>query len=314
MIRQLTLLFLGLSVISCGLKEDRVLEEPYLMVLGNVQDAGSPQAGCRRSCCAGLAENPDPYRRVSSLAYIDRQHESAWIYDATPDFPAQWADVMREPGFDKKTEPNGIFLTHAHIGHYTGLMYLGKEAWNTRDVSVYGLPRMLRFLETQAPWNALTDNKNILLEPLDADTLIWFPLGEMTVRTLLVPHRDEFSETACFIIRGPNRIALYLPDIDKWEKWAVNIDSLIATVDYAFLDGTFYDSAEIGHRDIRTIPHPFICESMERFADLPDTTRNRIHFIHLNHTNPALDPRSEASATIEKAGFHVARYGMRFPM
>lgn len=287
------------------------LSETFLMVLGNVQDAGSPQAGCMKACCLDLWKQPDSSRMVSSLALIHTPTEQSWFFDATPDFSKQWSLAQRHAPF--QLTPNSIFLTHGHIGHYTGLMYLGKEAANGAKIPIYAYPRMIEFLQKNAPWEALIKNENILLHTLYEHAPVQFT-EKIKVQSMLVPHRDEYSETAAFVIHGPNKSALFIPDIDKWEKWDINIDSLIGVVDYAFIDGTFYDGNELPNRDMSTIPHPFISESIERFQALSPEIKNRIYFIHLNHTNPALIPESAASKTIEKAGFHVARTGMKFGM
>lgn len=282
-----------------------------ILVLGNVQDAGSPQANCQKACCKDLWNHPDSSRMVSSLAWVDPIKNTAYLFDATPDFPRQI--LMMNSLNHHLINLKGIFLTHAHIGHYTGLMHLGKEASNADSLPVYCFERMNHFLRNNTPWSALTQNGNILLKPMKEETAV-SPEDKLSVQALLVPHRDEYSETAAFIIQSGNKKALFLPDIDKWEKWDVNIDSLIMEMDYAFIDGTFYNGDELPNRDIKTIPHPFISESLERFASLDSTTRNKIWFIHLNHTNPALNPGSEASKTIEAAGMHVARTGDLFSM
>lgn len=283
----------------------------YILVLGNVQDAGSPQAGCQKLCCSVLWDHPDKTRMVSSLGLIDQKEKQFWMFDASPDFSKQY--LLAHNVSAESLRLKGIFLTHAHIGHYTGIMQLGKEALNSDSIPVYGFARMRAFLSKNGPWEALVANRNILLLPLSvqqAQTLT----DKFSVQSLLVPHRDEYSETAAFIIHSKNKSALYIPDIDKWDLWECNIDSLIGTVDYAFIDGTFYDAEEINHRDIRSIPHPFIIESMERFKNLSPDLKSRIYFTHLNHTNPALRADSEASAAIEAAGFHIARTGMIFDM
>lgn len=314
--KNLAIALLVAVLLSCTNSEQGPAATPiqpqvYIRVLGNVQDAGSPQAGCRKACCKALWENPDPNRMVSSLGLIDQKEKQFWMFDASPDFSKQW--LLAQNTSAEQLSLQGIFLTHAHIGHYTGIMHLGKEALNSDSIPVYGFPRMRAFLGNNAPWEALVTNRNILLLPLSVQQPQRLS-EELSVQSVLVPHRDEYSETAAFIIHSETKRALFIPDIDKWEVWELNIDSLIATVDYAFLDGTFYDAEEINHRDIRSIPHPFIVESMERFKNLSPELKSRIYFTHLNHTNPALDVHSAASAKIEAAGFHVTRTGMVFNM
>jgi pyrroloquinoline quinone biosynthesis protein B len=115
-------------------------------------------------------------------------------------------------------------------------------------------------------------------------------------------------------IQGPNRSALFLPDIDKWNRWETQIEGVLSEVDAAYLDGTFYADGELGGRDMSRIPHPFIAESIQRFAALPESERDKVRFLHLNHTNPALDPSSPESGNVRDAGHHVAVEGEVFEL
>jgi len=134
------------------------------------------------------------------------------------------------------------------------------------------------------------------------------------VTPLLVPHRDEFSETVGFMILGPSHSALFIPDIDKWELWDRNIIDEIRNVDYALIDATFFDGDELPGRDMSEIPHPLVVESMALFEELPAVERDKIWFIHMNHSNPLLDPNSDAYQQVIDAGYHVAREGVRLPL
>ena len=87
------------------------------------------------------------------------------MFDATPDMTAQ-LEHLNTIDTGLAFMPNGIFLTHAHIGHYTGLMYLGKEAINANCIPVYTMPRMNDFLKRNGPWNQLVLLDNIELLPL----------------------------------------------------------------------------------------------------------------------------------------------------
>jgi len=281
-----------------------------LVVLGTVQDGGSPHIGCKKSCCRDLFAQPDPSRKVVSLGLVDHRSGSRYIFEATPDMPAQLRLLNTLTTQDSSDMPDGIFVTHAHIGHYTGLMYLGKEATNASEIPVYTLPRMTDYLTNNGPWSQLVANGNIRLQPITTDSTVQLAV-DISVQAVKVPHRDEYSETAGFIISGPERKALFIPDIDKWAKWETDISKLIATVDYAFVDATFYNAAEVAYRDISLIPHPFVVESMELFDSMSDVDKAKVRFIHLNHTNPLLDKSTTAYKTVLEKGYKIAQLGDR---
>lgn len=280
---------------------------PYVVVLGIAQDGGYPQAGCRRPDCIERFEGEREGERVASLGIVDPSSGERWIIDATPDFPAQLHALERLAGRPRAGAPplDGILLTHAHIGHYLGLAHLGREVLGARRVPVYAMPRMRAFIETNAPWSQLVTLDNITLRPL-ADGVTIALNDRLSVTPLLVPHRDELSETVAFIVRGPGKAVLWLPDIDKWEKWSTPIESVIEQVDVAWVDATFYSADELPGRDLREIPHPTVLETIDRFADSP--LRTRIRLVHLNQSNPLL-----RDATLRRAlnarGFRVATEG-----
>ena len=279
-------------------------KEPFLVVLGVAQDGGFPQAGCKKSCCEKSWINLKKREYVSCVAWVDPIHKKYWLFDATPDMPEQMHYLSEK----YNVELAGIFLTHAHIGHYTGLTHLGREVMGTKNIPVFALPRMYKYLSEHGPWKQLVELKNIQLIPLEADVPIqiadWFE-----VTAIKVPHRDEFSETAGFVVKGSVKSFFYLPDIDKWEKWDRSIEEYINETDYSFLDGTFYNALELPGRNMSEIPHPFIIESMERWKDLPLIEKNKIHFIHLNHTNPLLQKNHPYRKQLLLSGYNIAKMG-----
>ena len=243
---------------------------------------------------------------VSCISVIDPKSGLAWMIDATPDFAKQYHIITKE----HNARLAGIFLTHAHIGHYTGLMHLGREVMGSKNIVVYAMPKMKLFLENNEPWKQLVSLKNIHIIPIEDKKEIILS-RHLIIEPFKVPHRDEFSETVGYNIIGPNESLLYIPDIDKWDKWEHDILFWIESTGYALLDGTFYYDGEIPNRNMSEIPHPFIMESMNYFETLLERNQNKIFFIHLNHTNPAIRKNSAASRNIIKNGFNVARKGMR---
>jgi pyrroloquinoline quinone biosynthesis protein B len=259
---------------------------PYTLILGIAQDGGYPQAGCNRPDCLSAWRDPVLRQRVASIAIVDPQSHQRWIIDATPDFPSQLASL--DAAARGKVLLDGILLTHAHIGHYLGLAHLGREVLGAHSIKVYAMPRMREFLQHNGPWDQLVHLQNIELVPIEDGVPI--ALNErITVTPLRVPHRDEYSETVGFIVRGPSRSILWLPDIDKWEKWTTSLETVLARVDVAYIDGTFYDATELPGRDLREIPHPLMTETLARLGNSP--LRAKVRFIHLNQSNPLLRER-----------------------
>jgi pyrroloquinoline quinone biosynthesis protein B len=300
------LLSQSLAFVEAEVGKTSTNEIPFLVVLGTIQDGGSPHIGCKKKCCSTLFSRHDPNRKVVSIGVIDPKNEKKFLIECSPDFPTQAKKLLAFSPFTKNEIPDGIFLTHAHIGHYTGLMYLGKEAINSKETNVYVMPRMKQFIENNGPWSQLVSNHNIVLNPLDNNKKIQLS-SNISMTPILVPHRDEYSETVGYIIEGTSKKVLFIPDIDKWDKWDRQIVDIIKIVDMAFIDGTFYDGQEINTRDITKIPHPFIIESMHIFKDLAIEEKQKIHFIHFNHTNPVLDSTTEESKSVRKNGFRIAR-------
>ena len=277
-------------------------QQMELMILGTAQDGGYPQAGCNKPCCKTAWNNPEQRRWVSCISIINRSSNQAWLFDITPDFREQWQMLQRKTNDSIKLA--GIFLTHAHMGHYAGLMHLGREAMGSKSVPVYVLPRMQNFLENNGPWSQLVRLNNIQLIPISADVTKEL-IKDFNVRALTVPHRDEFSETAAFVISAGNKRILYLPDIDKWEKWDRDAIALMNQMDMAFVDATFWSASELEGRSIAEVPHPLVTESM----DLLKSVSSKIFFIHLNHTNPLLQNKSYERMLLKKNGFKMAEQG-----
>lgn len=280
---------------------------PFLIVLGTIQDAGSPQLGCQKICCNDLWKHPDLTRKVVSLGVYDPIEKKKYLFDATPDLPAQLEYFDMVTNTDSAI-PDGIFLTHAHIGHYTGLMYLGREAFNSSKANVFVMPRLKFFLESNGPWSQLVLNNNIVLKLLADDVKIILS-PTLSVTPILVPHRDEYSETVGYYIHGPKKTVLFIPDIDKWSKWNRNIVEEIEKIDFALLDGSFYSGQELNNRDMSEIPHPSIAESMSLFNTMSLEERSKVHFIHFNHTNPMLQKGNKEAMEINQNGYNIATFG-----
>ena len=298
---KLIYLFLSLTFFSCVKQE---LPNQFITVLGNVQDAGYPHIGCEKFCC-NENFNSATVNFVTSLGITDLVDKKSFLLEATPDISMQLKFLKKN--YNSSTIIDGVFITHAHIGHYTGLMYFGREALGAYKVPVYVMPKMKLFLESNSPWNQLIDLNNILLIEIFHNKNINIS-NNLEIVPFTVPHRDEFSETVGYKIIGPNKSALFIPDINKWNLWDKDIVEEVKDVDYAFLDATFFKNGEV-NRSMEEIPHPFVVETLNLFKNESDELKNKIYFIHFNHTNISLQDKNPVIDSISKLGYNFTRFG-----
>lgn len=298
-----------LALAGSAAAQDAPVCERELVVLGAGQDAGAPQIG--------NADDDGPRLLPSSLALIDRKHGKRYLFDATPAITEQLAllDTIDPPQAGLGVD--GVFLTHAHIGHYLGLAYFGREAAGASGVPVYAMPRMAKFLRENGPWSQLVQLNNIEVHELESGEggQGIAPSPELLIIALPVPHRDEYSETVGFMIVTPDKTALYLPDLDSWAEWqdqtGLPLEQRLTGLDHVFVDATFWDDNELGGRDMSEIPHPRVTQTMDLLQHWAEDQRAKVHFIHYNHTNPIRDPDSAQSKQVLDRGFNIARRGDR---
>jgi pyrroloquinoline quinone biosynthesis protein B len=291
---------------------------PYIFVLGSAQDGGVPQIGCHCANCSAARRDPLARRYVASLLIVDPVESKRFLIDATPNLPSQ---LERADQFAPRPAPSGfrpplfdaVFITHAHVGHYTGLVYFGREMYGADRQSVLATERVCDFIRSNAPWEMLVSAGHIELTSIVPGRQI--PLTKrLAITPILVPHRGEYSDTVAYLVRGPDRSLFYVPDTDAWEPWDRPIEDYIAETDFALLDGTFFDDGEVRGRSISEIPHPRIAHSIERFGALAPKDRDKVHFTHLNHSNPVCDPGSAEYRAVIEAGMCVVREGQVFEL
>ena len=291
-------------------------DDVYALVLGSVQDGGFPQVGCYTPRCNdGRALQATGHGRfVSSMAIVEPVAERFYLVDATPDITRQ-IDLITEPAFRRRAAArrpfDGIFLTHAHIGHYAGLAELGNEGMGMQKTPVYCTQRMADFLSANYPWRFLVEQDRIELHPLAING--WHRIDPLLeVQLWQVPHRDELSDTVAIVFRGPDASILFLPDINAWSRWDRNVADVVASVDVALLDGSFWSLDELPGRTADDVPHPLMPQTMDALQSVVDRGNTKVVLTHLNNTNPALDEGGPQQAEVARRGFAIAREGMIF--
>ena len=277
-------------------------------MLGIAQDGGRPQAGCTRPCCQGLSPSDAAFPVALGITDGDTNH----LIEATRCLGQQltiWG----------QTNIDNVFLTHAHFGHVDGLGLFGRETMNAKNVGLYISSEMEHLVDRTPQWSLMVD-QGVFAPSVFHDGDVIQLSSSLTIQPLKVPHRDELSDMHAFILRGPNRSLLFLPDHDTWEETltrhhASTIRSWLASlkVDIALVDGTFWSSDELAGRNQDKVPHPPVSQTLEMLGSRAEGDP-ALHFIHLNHTNPLYDPNSEASAELTRSGWGVAAQGQRFTL
>ena len=271
-----------------------------LMLLGSGQDDGIPHTACYCAVCQKAREHPSGQRFGPSIAIFDTEKGLCYLIDASPDLKYQLDMLRKEIGMRKGNRAikvSGIFLTHAHVGHCLGLLRLGREAMNEKELPVFCTQKMKEFISENYPFAFLVENKNIALTTITSRQELEF--DGFTCTPVLVPHRNEMADTVGYIIKSRKRV-LYVPDVDEWTDEIIHE---IEKADLAFIDGTFYSRTELPR--FQEVPHPPILETIERL----EGTQKAVYFTHINHTNP-VNTNGKDLAFVEKKGFKIAHDGL----
>lgn len=296
------------------------------VILGAMQDAGLPHAGCTCHRCTAAFENPARAGYAACLAVVDTREKRdaegrregaeghrenrVYLIDATPDIKFQLNLLAGALGEHEKRpfrlrQPDGIFLTHAHMGHIGGLPQLSKEAMYVHHLPIYAVPALCDLIKNTKLWSPLVQELDF--RPMPDSATVTLAEG-LRVTAVPVPHRDEWGVgTAAFKIEGPQNSLLYLPDIDAWEQWP-QAEAMFASVDVALVDASFYSRNELGGR--APVAHPLVTDTISRFAHLA----GKLVLTHLNHTNAVLDEGSAAETAVLTAGFRIAQTGNTFSL
>jgi len=277
---------------------------PIIYILGIAQDAGCPSALCQKTCCKNIPLTSCFYATSFALIIPKGSENEVILFDCTPDFKYQMMKLQSIINFSKIS---AVFLTHAHIGHCLGLINFGREVLNTNNLDVYCFERMNDFLTKNGHYSQLVKLNNIKLNPLFEEKPVKID-ENVQITPFLVKHRGEFSETCGFRITGPKKSVIYLPDIDDLKEQNVDFKLIIKNNDMIFLDGTFFNEKEIGAcRNVKEIPHPFVEDSMKFFENFEVAERNKINFIHFNHTNGCLKENTEERKQVLEKGYQIAK-------
>ena len=282
-----------------------------VVVVGIAQDGGVPQAGC--SCERCVSALNDPSKILYPVSCVIRGLDgSVHLIEATRSLAHQLGIAANSLDEGDSLVPDSVSLTHAHLGHIDGIGQFGKEAMGGSRVPLFASSSVIRVLEERRLSSPFQINGVSPGAPFSPTEGCGFELDFVRV-----PHRDEYSDTHAIRVIGPNHSLLFLPDHDDWggtlglvgqggiRDWLDHMG-----VDFAMIDGTFWSDDELGGRDMAQVPHPTISESLELLGEKREGDPEII-FIHLNHTNPAIDGDSIQAGHLSNLGWSIGEQGSK---
>lgn len=305
----------------------RVMVE--VTVLGMAQDGGRPQPSCYKSCCAALTQADVRY--PVALGVVDGT--IIHLFETSRYLGEQLRFLWKLPASNIPENIDHVWITHAHWGHIDGLGLFGRETMNCKGVRLHVSESMASLIRRSPSWNAMVDQGVFLIDvfpnPTDLKIVVKYASDQTTttssalsIEPIPIPHRAELSDTHAFVIRGPHKSLLFLPDHDTWEKTlsfhrCTSIRQFLQSfrIDIALLDGTFWSYEELGNiRDQSQVPHPPVSETITLLGTRNPEQDPVIYFTHLNHTNPLYDSGSVQYQTLLDMGWDVAYQGMTFTL
>ena len=300
-----------------------------IRVLGSAAGGGFPQWNCGCANCRGVrAGELRATARTQECVAVSSDGDQWFLLNCSPEIRQQIESFPPlHPRGPRHSPIAAILLTNGDLDHCLGLLSLRES----HPLVIYATDRLRR---------GFTDG-NVLYRTLDR-----FP-GQITWRALKLGREEELADvegrpsgllveavamlgklpihleadgtsdpedSVGFRIRerATGRILAYLSGVGGVTD---AVRRAVEDADCVFFDGTFWSSDELPGLGLGT-------KRAEQMAHLPvggpDGSLARLHglaaprriFIHVNNTNPLLRDDSPERATVEAAGWEVARDGM----
>lgn len=297
-------------------------------VLGSAAGGGVPQWNCGCTNCRA-ARHGSAGRTQSSVALS--ADGARWVLlNASPDLRTQFAAA---PGFwpqePRHTPLAAVVVTDGEIDHTLGLLLLRESG---ARLPVYAPAGVAKLFATDWPLFAiLSAYAGVESRPLPEDRSVALadlggtPLGITCTAARMARRPPRYARGA---LADTFDVGLRLEDARSrrtlaYIPSAAAVDDAVRRVavgaDLLMFDGTFWSDAELRAAGVaapsaREMGHLPVGGQGGSLELLPTLGAKRTLLIHINNTNPLLDPQSAARAEVEAAGIGVAEDGMEFEL
>lgn len=311
-----------------------------IRVLGAAAGGGFPQWNCNAPLSrAARTQQPGFLPRTQSSIAASSNGRSWAVFNASPDIRQQIAQTTElQPAADgplRSTPIRAVVLTNADVDHIAGLLTLREK----EPFTLYATRRVLDTLSANSIFNVLdpafVERREL---PLEGITELEGPEGPigLTVESFLVPGKvalflentnetgfgTKDGDTVGLAIRdsgteaNAGRTLFYVPGCATVEA---DLKSRISGGGCLMFDGTVFEDDEmartgVGSKTGARMGHISMNGPSGSLSALADVELKRRVYIHINNTNPVLDPASREAKIVAEAGWEVAHDGMELEL
>ena len=291
-----------------------------IILLGAAAGGGLPQWNCGCDNCHAARAGRIPAMTQSSIAVSADGRDWA-VLNASPDIRVQLAATPALHPTGLRDMPlRSVLLTNGDIDHVAGLLTLRES----QPFTLFATPAIHEVLAQNPMLTALRADL-VARQPVALDQGVEIAPGLMATLFAVpgkVPLYQEgdvvetglVGETTVGVELSANgRRALYIPGCAKLPDW---LSGRIAGADLLMFDGTLWEDDEmirmgLGQKTGRRMGHMPVVETMAAMRDLPVGQRV---FVHMNNSNPLVDPASTQTREAEASGWQVGRDGMEITL
>lgn len=293
------------------------------LVLGAGAGGGLPQWNCGCQNCRDAREGKLPVMTQSSIA-VSADHENWVVLNASPDIatqlqrtPALWPASLRGSPI------KAVMLTNGDIDHIAGLLTLREKT----PFTIFATQSGMDILTTNSVFNVL-DAELVERKRMPTEQSV-HPVPGLTVTPFSVPGKvalfleDEASldleavgdQTIGLLLETGNKRAAYIPGCATLPDWLLQ---RLDAVDLLLFDGTVWENDDMqrtgtGQKTGARMGHVAVNGSGGSLERLSAINARKV-LIHINNTNPILQPDSAERAQVLKAGWDIAFDGMEISL
>ncbi|WP_299775026.1 pyrroloquinoline quinone biosynthesis protein PqqB [uncultured Tateyamaria sp.] len=293
-----------------------------LIVLGAAAGGGLPQWNCGCRNCTDARAGVIPRMTQSSVAVsLDGQ---AWVVlNASPDIRAQVdACPQMHPPALRGSPIASVILTNGDIDHIAGLLTLREKT----AFDVYATSSGLDILRSNSVFGVL--DPGIVAQHAVSLETPFEPLPGLTVTPFAVPGKvalflegdtlnlEEVGEqTVGLLLESASARAAYVPGCAAIPDWLID---RLAGVGLLLFDGTVWNNDDMqrtgtGEKTGARMGHVPLNGELGSLTRLSEVGGRKV-FIHINNTNPILQPDSAERAEVLGKGWEIAFDGMEITL